>query len=232
MKKILLMSLIFTGLIIFTRSEIYACSCPTMGGTLREEMKWQLKDSQAVFSGEVIKITDVPASRDVLVKIRLLESWKESLPDEINIATDRSPGSCGYPFEVGKSYLVFAHRSDEGNLTTGLCLRNRELQKAAEELKILDEIKFSRTKNSSFNQENAEPLITETFFIKYLNLCVCCNNETSDLKILIPPIQRSLSKRGELEVDGRAKTLSVTDEKENIEFVRKIIEQLDKPKKE
>lgn len=193
MKKILLMSLIFTALIIFTRNEIYACSCPSMGGTLQGEMKARLKDSQAVFSGEVIKITDVPASREILVKIRLLESWKGILPEEINITTDRSPGSCGYPFEVGKSYLVFAHRSEEGNLTTGLCLRNRELQKVAEELKILDGIKISQTKIPPFNQEDSEPLITETFFIKYLNLCDGCFNKSSDLKIIIPPLQRALS---------------------------------------
>ena len=43
----------------------------------------------------------------------------------------------GYTFEVGKSYLIFAHTSNGNKLTTSLCSRNSEIEKAIEELMIL-----------------------------------------------------------------------------------------------
>ena len=53
-------------------------------------------------------------------------------------------------------------------------------------------------------------------------------NEGSDLGIL-PIIQRRLSKRGSVEVDGRSNTLIVTDVRENIEAIRQLVALLDQP---
>ncbi len=90
------MFLSLVALMVFTQIDVLACSCPSLGETLEQEMKWRLKESQAVFSGEVIEITDIPKSL-VLVKIKVEESWKEILPEEITITTERSEGACGYP---------------------------------------------------------------------------------------------------------------------------------------
>jgi hypothetical protein len=73
----------------------------------------------------------------VSVKIEVKEIWKGILSKKVNIATPEHSGMCGVSFEIGKSYLVFASHSTEGNLSTGLCLNNKELEKAAEELEIL-----------------------------------------------------------------------------------------------
>ena len=88
-----------------------------------------------MFSGEIIGINKIPKSLDVLIKIKVEESWKGILSEEITIKTDLS--SCGYRFEIGMSYLIFASGSDKDILTTGECSFNRKLFKAAEELKIL-----------------------------------------------------------------------------------------------
>ncbi|MBX5479928.1 MAG: hypothetical protein IRZ19_12755, partial [Pyrinomonas methylaliphatogenes] len=46
---------------------------------------------------------------------------------------------------------------------------------------------------------------------------------------ILPIIQRRLSRRGSIEVDGRSNTLIVTDVKENIEAIRQLVSLLDQP---
>jgi type IV pilus secretin PilQ/predicted competence protein len=46
---------------------------------------------------------------------------------------------------------------------------------------------------------------------------------------ILPIIQRRLSRRGGVEVDGRSNTLIVTDVKENIEAIRRLVQLLDQP---
>ena len=46
---------------------------------------------------------------------------------------------------------------------------------------------------------------------------------------ILPIIQRRLSRRGSIEFDGRSNSLIVTDVKDNLEAVRKLVELLDKP---
>jgi hypothetical protein len=138
MKKIVFILLCIAALFVFVPENALACSCPTVGVVgLEQELKWKLKQLQAVFSGKVIEINKIPQSRDVSVKIEIKEIWKGLLSKEVNIATPESPSACGVSFEIGKSYLVFASHSAEGNLSTGLCLKNKELEKAAKELEIL-----------------------------------------------------------------------------------------------
>ncbi len=149
MKKTIFSVFGIFGFIIFSQFNVFACSCPTMFGTEQElKLKWKLKTLQAVFSGKVIEINKIPQSRDVSVKIEIKEIWKGLLSKEVNISTPDNPASCGVTFEIGKSYLVFASRSAEGKLTTGLCLNNKELYKAAEELQILGEGKKPQKKKS------------------------------------------------------------------------------------
>ncbi len=138
MKKTIFSVFGIFGFIIFSQFNVFACSCPTMFGT-EQELKWKLKTLQAVFSGKVIEINKIPQSRDVSVKIEIKEIWKGLLSKEVNISTPDNPSACGVSFEIGKSYLIFASQLDNGDLSTGLCLKNKELEKAAEELEILGE---------------------------------------------------------------------------------------------
>ncbi|HVF43728.1 MAG TPA: type IV pilus secretin PilQ [Pyrinomonadaceae bacterium] len=52
---------------------------------------------------------------------------------------------------------------------------------------------------------------------------------SSDDQGILPIIQRRLSRRGGVEVDGRSNTLIVTDVRENIEAIRRLVELLDQP---
>ncbi len=136
MKKGVFSILGIFAFLIFSQFNVFACSCPTVMST-EQEVKWKLKRLQAVFSGRVVEINRKPHTRDVLVKIRVERFWKGVLYEDLRLTTPESPGACGYTFEIGKSYLVFASRSAQGDLATGLCLNNKELEKATEELEIL-----------------------------------------------------------------------------------------------
>ena len=52
---------------------------------------------------------------------------------------------------------------------------------------------------------------------------------SSEDRGILPIVQRRLSRRGSVEVDGRSNTLIVTDVKENIDAIRRLVELLDQP---
>ena len=56
----------------------------------------------------------------------------------LKLTTSRMEASCGYPFEMGQSYLVYAFGL-ESSLETHLCTRNQPLAAAAEDLSGLGE---------------------------------------------------------------------------------------------
>jgi hypothetical protein len=94
------------------------------------------RQSQAVFVGRVIEIVQKPESYDVLVKFRVENSWKTKLPLEVIVFTGRGGGDCGFRFEAGESYLVFAYGSDQ-SLSTNICQRTVALSGAVADLKVL-----------------------------------------------------------------------------------------------
>jgi hypothetical protein len=81
--------------------------------------------------------------------MRLKQVWKGQLAREVIINTPDNSAACGYSFEVGKSYLVFAHSLEGKTLATRLCSGNRPLETNSEELKILGKSKKSLKKESS-----------------------------------------------------------------------------------
>src|SRR5213596_3450818 len=46
---------------------------------------------------------------------------------------------------------------------------------------------------------------------------------------ILPVVQRRLSRRGSVEIDGRSNTLIITDVKENIDAIRQLVTLLDQP---
>lgn len=113
MKGIIFLSLSVLTLLLFVQIDVLACSCSIdPEETLEQGTKARLKNAKGVFSGEVIEINKIPQSSYVSVKIQVKESWKNVLPKEINITSEFADGaSCGYRFQVGKSYLVLSNIS-------------------------------------------------------------------------------------------------------------------------
>ncbi|MFW6136423.1 MAG: hypothetical protein ACOC7N_06340 [Chloroflexota bacterium] len=113
-----------------------ACMCVPAGPPSDE-----LERSTAVFAGKVTGVEvpsgDVMSSADpVRVTFRIYTVWKGPSRDSLTVTTARSTVSCGYEFEAGKEYLVYAY-GEEDDLEVSLCSRTRPLALAEADLAAL-----------------------------------------------------------------------------------------------
>lgn len=135
--KTLFTILSFIALIALTPAEGAACTCLVSSKPLRTEVTQARNDSRALFSGKVLQITEDPQTFLLTVKLKVERVWKGSMPAEAIIETGRGGGDCGYGFEVGERYLVYASGSNESKMQTNICQRTARLSDAARDLRIL-----------------------------------------------------------------------------------------------
>jgi hypothetical protein len=127
------------GLLVLVEDRAQACTCdlPEANLTLKEQVNRARKESRAVFIGEVIEVIRKPENYFVTVKFRVENSWKGRVAKEITLSTGQGGGDCGYKFEVGGRYLVYAYGSDETSLATNICQRTGPAGAVTEEIKLL-----------------------------------------------------------------------------------------------
>jgi hypothetical protein len=89
-----------------------------------------------------VTIDKKPGDLYVAVRFKIEESWKGTLSKEATVFTGQGDGDCGYKFEVGQQYLVYAYRYNDTDLGTNICQRTASLIEAAEDLKALGKGKF------------------------------------------------------------------------------------------
>ncbi|HSI34441.1 MAG: hypothetical protein ACAI43_23390 [Phycisphaerae bacterium] len=90
----------------------------------------------AVFLGKVTAVER--GDRGIRVTIAVEKSWKGDARAELVVTTGMGGGDCGYGFQQGKSYVVYAYARDTG-LSTGTCSRTCHIDDAGEDLKALGE---------------------------------------------------------------------------------------------
>ena len=147
-----------------SRAEVPCPRCTCVSpqyGTPEEAVVEALYAAEAVFMGEVIEIrtrsgiecdrvegcSDPDRHRrgespveSVLVGFRGESSWKGVGNDEstIAVATQFQESACGYFFDAGRRYLVYAYDYDkDGQLTTNLCARTRPAEVAGFDIGVL-----------------------------------------------------------------------------------------------
>ncbi len=92
------------------------------------ELRWRLKEAQI---GDVISTTATDLDRDgplVLVSLEVLHSYRGEQWKHTWITTGLGGGDCGFDFEVGKQYLVYAFKDEAGELSTNICTRTTRLE--------------------------------------------------------------------------------------------------------
>src|SRR5688572_27739183 len=121
----LVLALIVAGLLTLWSSPAHACSCGTAGVC---DAAWT---AGAVFVGHVVSMESSPTGGRI-VQLAVLEGFRGFRLTQVAIATSASEGSCGYPFQIGESYLVYTDQSpDSGTLSASLCSRTRPLASAS-----------------------------------------------------------------------------------------------------
>jgi hypothetical protein len=106
-----------------------------------------LVTADAVFIGSVTAVretslvldgveTDIPARQ---VTLRVHAAWKGvgSADRVVMVLTGHGEGDCGFSFRVGTTYLVYAHRGEDGELSTSICSRTAAAQAAQRDFDAL-----------------------------------------------------------------------------------------------
>ena len=126
------------GVFVLSPQCAYACQCTMPPGS--QDAERALADSEAVFSGEVVKI-DPPSPWKSSATIetntfRVSEVWKGPERRTLEVHTALFGASCGYPFKEGEEYLVYAYTGKHG-LEVDLCNGTQRLTEAEADLEVL-----------------------------------------------------------------------------------------------
>ena len=132
-----------------------ACSC---AAATDEQL---LERSDLVFEGEVVdsglrywrvalsmlqSVFGVDDQEDyerrwgIKLEFSVERSWKGDAGEYVDLFTGRGGGDCGYPFEQGTKYLVFASRGKDGELVTSICERPAPIEQASETIAKLEKL--------------------------------------------------------------------------------------------
>jgi len=147
MKKVIFSIFVFAALFVLNKSEILACTCVPLPEdiTIEQQVKEAYQTSSSVFIGEVIEVTQKPDDEFyVTVRFKVDKIWNDKkFQKEITLSTGKDDGLCGYSFERGEKYLVYA--SGESNkLSTNICTRTAPAESNKDEA-ILNKLKKPRS---------------------------------------------------------------------------------------
>ncbi|HQU86535.1 MAG TPA: hypothetical protein PKY59_25615 [Pyrinomonadaceae bacterium] len=131
--------LIFSLVLIFMSgsfTQAWACSCLEQRPVCES-----FGDAKAVFVGEVIEGKSAERMSDIMkegyVRSPFILKVKEAflgtqIDKEIAINTGSGFGDCGFPFQKGETYLVYAYER-QGKLTTNICTRSAHISRVEDE---------------------------------------------------------------------------------------------------
>lgn len=95
------------------------------------------EEADAVFVGTVTGV-ERAGDNDVVATFEVERVWRGPPTATNRVATPENPGMCGYAFEVGQAYLVYANQQD-GELQTSIATRTIALDRAEQDLRALGE---------------------------------------------------------------------------------------------
>ncbi|MFG1942218.1 hypothetical protein [Nonomuraea sp. NPDC048826] len=132
-----------TGFLVLGGGTAYACKCVPL------EPAERVREADAVFTATATRVrVDEPMLNGgrVTATLRADRVFKGRERAEFEVVTRAEGAACGYTFEKGRRYLVFAREGDDG-LSTSLCSGNEVLARGAGALVTAD------------GQEIPEPLV-------------------------------------------------------------------------
>ncbi|WP_051530041.1 hypothetical protein [Anoxybacteroides tepidamans] len=146
---------------IFSETPAYACDCvPPVSP------KEAFAESKAVFAGKVVQIYETKIEEPGLGKwpkravvLAVERTWKGVDETHVVVYTGFSNADCGYPFEVGEKYLVYAY--GESDLFTNICSLIKPLAEAKHDVNELGKGKVP-TKNVEVHKLEEHRLISYT----------------------------------------------------------------------
>ena len=129
--------LLLWGLLVFP-SEAFSCKCAPPREDVDTDIKVSVGRADVVFLGKAEKVVRIKTPREIIRKegydpeidettFEVLQAWKGVSSDRIISRISIVCCLCGYPFEAGKTYLVYGMMKDDGTLYTSICYRTQPL---------------------------------------------------------------------------------------------------------
>jgi hypothetical protein len=122
----------------------YACSCLPPGPAVRSYFNYD-----AVFSGRVTDVVppeprgNIASSADpVSVHFEIYKSYKGVSGKNITVTTAPFEAICGYNFEKGNEYLVYADKNNSDYLSVNLCSNTSLLSESKSDVALFNTIFF------------------------------------------------------------------------------------------
>jgi hypothetical protein len=135
----LLVSAIF--ILTLSSAPAFCCKCVSPPPDIKAAKalaQWTANSSDAIFEGRVeridlkwalmeAKVGDVVSTDPdqdppyMLVSFDVSRSYRGPQQQKVRIRTGLGGGDCGFRFEVGEQYLVYAFAHESGQLSTGIC---------------------------------------------------------------------------------------------------------------
>jgi Tissue inhibitor of metalloproteinase len=136
-KRVLTSSAFFALLVlVYGTGSVYACSC--MAPKPPCQAVWE---ADAVFIGTVLSTHDdskrVIGFDSRLIKFAVEESFRGLASNVVEVFTSQTGAGCGFGFQTGQQYLVYAYKGETGRLSTSICSRTRTITQATEDLSYL-----------------------------------------------------------------------------------------------
>lgn len=129
-----------------------ACKCvtpPPDVATFRALAEWESKHAQVIFEGKVerIKVEGWPikpvAGQTLVVEPHLMVTFSDTRTyrgepsNQFTVETGLGMGDCGFAFQTGNKYLVYAWTGESGILQTGICSGTARIEQAGAELRFV-----------------------------------------------------------------------------------------------
>ena len=140
------------GLTLVPTAEAWACQCEPTGPPCQNAFQ-----VDAVFAATARSISALPEDgpplrpgagripRAVRVDFGDVVAFRGISTPTVSVVTAGSGPACGYGFQPGERYLVYASQTEDGKaLVTGICSRTRLLAEAAEDLRFLQALSAPR----------------------------------------------------------------------------------------
>jgi len=128
------------AMILLTACAIPAIACRCIQPPPPAEA---LTKASAVLVGKVTALER--DNQGVAATIEVDRAWKGVTARTVVVRTNKGTGAdCGFPFEMGKSYLVYtnspqAKEGEQPKLSTNTCTRTCHIDQAADDLKAIGE---------------------------------------------------------------------------------------------
>lgn len=144
------LALLAVAVMLIAPGSVHPCSCRRVEAIAKEIGKYPV-----IFLGEAIEVAEVSPDEQKTT-FRVVRVWKGEKPSRSKITTSTYPMLCGYTFQKGLHYVVFASPRHQVLLTT-YCSPTAPAITAAEIVRALDK-RFGGKTEVSKDEGDLSPL--------------------------------------------------------------------------